>query len=73
MRPCIECALAETLQPHVLHASRNPAGKVALRQFEKYMDSPGVDQGAVNLSPACGVREEFHNRCYAEGFFLFPG
>jgi hypothetical protein len=48
MRASIQFALNQILQAHVLQMSGNTASEVALRKFEKRVDTSGIGQSAVD-------------------------
>jgi hypothetical protein len=50
MRASIQFALNQILQAHVLQASADTTGEVALRKFEKRVDTTGIDQSARGIA-----------------------
>jgi len=55
-----------------LEASGDPASEVALRKFEKRVDTSGIDQSAVELLRITDMHKQFCHGCDALGFLLLP-
>ena len=72
MRASIQFALNQILQAHVLQTSGDPASEVALRKFEKRVDTSGIDQSAVELLRITDMHKKFCHGCDAVGFLLLP-
>ena len=59
MRASIQFALNQVLQAHVLRMSGDTASEVALRKFEKRVDTSGIDHSVVELLRITDMHKTF--------------